>query len=184
MHRHHNAPRNIMSDEYLQIVDREGNPVGSAPRSECHGNPDLIQAVVHLHLFDRSGRLYLQKRAADKDRYPGCWDTSVGGHVAPGETPDQAIRREAGEELEIDLSDPAVAAGLRRLEPYIYGDEIETEHVVPYRLRYSGSLHPNPEEVEEGIFFELEEIYRRLREQPALFTPHFRLAFEHLIRAK
>jgi len=104
--------------------------------------------------------------------------------VAPGETPDQAIRREAGEELEIDLSDPAVAAGLRRLEPYIYGDEIETEHVVPYRLRYSGSLHPNPEEVEEGIFFELEEIYRRLREQPALFTPHFRLAFEHLIRAK
>jgi isopentenyldiphosphate isomerase len=176
-----------MSDELLQLVDRDGNPVGTTPRSECHGNPELIQAVVHLHLFDLSGRLYLQKRAADKDRYPGRWDTSVGGHVSPGETPDQAIRREAREELSIDLSDPTEAAGRRRierLEPYIYSDEIETEYVVPYRLVYSGSIQPNPEEVEEGIFFELEEIRQRLRKSPDQFTPHFRLAFEHLIRVE
>jgi isopentenyldiphosphate isomerase len=173
-----------MSDELLQIVDREGNPVGSAPRSECHGNPDLIQAVVHLHLFDRSGRLYLQKRAADKDRYPGCWDTSVGGHVAPGESPDQAIRREAREELGIDLSDLIETAGLHgfeRLEPYIYSDEIETEYVVPYRLVYIDSPQPNPEEVEEGAFFEVDEIRRRLGKRRDRFTPHFRLAFKRLL---
>ena len=46
-----------MSEELLQIVDRQGNPVGTAPRSECHGNPELIQAVVHLHIFDAKGRL-------------------------------------------------------------------------------------------------------------------------------
>jgi isopentenyl-diphosphate delta-isomerase type 1 len=173
-----------MSDELLQLVDREGNPVGSAPRSECHGNPDLIQVVVHLHLFDRSGRLYLQKRAADKDRYPGCWDTSVGGHVAPGESPDQAIRREAREELGIDLSDLIETAGLHRferLEPYIYSDEIETEYVVPYRLVYIGSPQPNPEEVEEGAFFEVDEIRRRLGKRRDRFTPHFRLAFKRLL---
>ena len=170
-----------MSDELLKLVDRHGNPVGTAPRSTCHGNPQLIQAVVHLHLFDSTGRLYLQKRAETKDRYPGRWDTSVGGHVAPGENPDQAIRREAREELGIDLSVPTPAAKLRRLEPYIYNDEIETEYVNPYSLVYSGSPRPNPEEVEEGVFFEREEIRRRLREQPDDFTPHFRLAFEHLL---
>jgi isopentenyldiphosphate isomerase len=173
-----------MSDELLQIVDRKGNPVGSAPRSECHGNPDLIQAVVHLHIFNRAGRLYLQKRAADKDRYPGRWDTSVGGHVAPGESPDEAIRREAREELGIVLDDSGGSGSLERLKPYIYSDEFETEYVVPYRLVYSGSPRPNPEEVEEGIFFELEEIRRRLRKSPDQFTPHFRLAFEHLIRVE
>jgi isopentenyl-diphosphate delta-isomerase type 1 len=172
-----------MSEELLQIVDRNGNPVGTAPRRECHGNPDLIQAVVHLHLFDPAGRLYLQKRAATKDRYPGRWDSSVGGHVAPGETPDQAIRREAREELGIDLSATPGVAGfdrLERLEPYIYSDEIETEYVVPYRLVYSGVLRPNPEEVEEGAFFEMGKIHSRLREHPDQFTPHFRLAFERL----
>ena len=169
-----------MSEELLQIVDRDGNPVGTAPRSECHGNPGLIQAVVHLHLFDRAGRLYLQKRAAGKDRYPGRWDSSVGGHVAPGESPDQAIRREAREELEIDLGGSG-AIVLRRLEPYIYTDDIETEYVTPYRLVYSGSPRPNTEEVEDGAFFEKEEIRRRLREQPEQFTPHFRTAFGHLM---
>ena len=173
-----------MSEELLQIVDREGNPVGTAPRSECHGNPQLIQAVVHLHMFDRAGRLYLQKRAATKDRYPGRWDSSVGGHVAPGETPDQAIRREAREELGIDLSDSTEAAGLNRLEPYIYNDEIETEYVVPYRLTYSGTPRPNPEEVEDGAFWELEEVRHRLRERPDQFTPHFRFAFVKILVAR
>jgi len=173
-----------MSDELLQLVDRRGNPAGTAARSECHGNPDLIQMVVHLHLFGRDGRLYLQKRAATKDRFPGRWDTSVGGHVAPGETPDQAIRRETREELGIDLSDqpgPARLHRLTRLEPYIYSDEVETEYVVPYRLIYAGSIDPNPEEVQEGAYFEVEEVGRRLRKRPDDFTPHFRLAFEHLM---
>ena len=155
-----------MRDELLQIVDRKGNPVGTAPRGECHGNPQLIQAVVHLHLFDEAGRLYLQKRAADKDRYPGRWDTSVGGHVAPGESPDQAIRREAGEELGIELDDPGEvieSRRLERLEPYIYSDEVETEYVIPYRLVCFSSPRPNPEEVEEGLFSSLRKsaaVYR------------------------
>ena len=181
MRPHCEESRSIVSDELLQIVDREGNPLGTAFRSECHGNPDLIQAVVHLYIFDSFGRLYLQKRVADKDRYPGCWDTSVGGHVGAGESPGQAIRRETREELGIDFSDPDATDGLHRLQPYIFGDDFETEYVFPYRLLYSGSLSPNPEEIERGAFFELEEIRRRLLEQPEMFTPHFRAAFEHLI---
>jgi isopentenyldiphosphate isomerase len=173
-----------MSEELLQLVDLEGRPAGAAPRSECHGNPALIQAVVHLHLFDQDGRLYLQKRAATKDRYPSRWDTSVGGHVSAGESPQQAIQRETREELGIDLSDlseTAVLNRLERLEPYVYSDEVETEYVVPYRLTFSGSLQPNTEEVEKGAFFEVEDVRRRLLEQPEQFTPHFREAFQHLL---
>jgi isopentenyldiphosphate isomerase len=172
-----------MSDELIQLVDREGNPAGTAPRGVCHGNPASIQAVVHLHLFDPGGKIYLQKRAASKDRFPGRWDTGVGGHVAPGETPEQAIRREAREELGIQVNAGGGAERLRRLQPYLYSDETETEYVVPFRLAYSGSPQPNPAEVEEGAFLELEEIRRRLAERPEQFTPHFRVAFEHLMDA-
>ena len=84
-------------------------------------------------------------------------------------------------ELEIDLDDPDEAARLRRLEPYIYTDEIETKYVVPYRLVYIDSPQPNPEEVEEGAFFEVDEIRRRLGKRRDRFTPHFRLAFKRLL---
>ena len=167
----------------LQLVDRRGNPLGTAARSVCHGNPDLIQAVVHLHIFDPAGRMYLQRRAACKQRFPGRWDTGVGGHAGPGESAEQAIRREAREELGIELDDPAVASGLRRVDSYIYGDEVESEYVVAFRIVYTGVLRPNPEEVAEGRFFELEGIRELLDQKPESFTPHFRQAFARLAPA-
>jgi len=170
-----------MSEEMLQLVDRRGKPVGTAARSVCHGDPDLIQAVVHLHIFDPAGRMYLQRRAACKQRFPGRWDTGVGGHAAAGENPEQAIRREAREELGIELDDPSVVNGLIRLEPYLYRDEVESEYVSAFRAVYTGVLHPNPEEVAEGRFFEPERIRGLLERQPERFTPHFRQAFAQFL---
>ena len=77
--------------EMFQLVDRNGRPTGQASRQECHGNPRLIHLVVHLHVFDPAGRLYLQKRSMRKDTNPGLWDTSVGGHVSAGEMVEDAL---------------------------------------------------------------------------------------------
>lgn len=37
--------------------------------------------------------------------YPGCWD-ALGGHVEEGETPEECIRREMREEIEVDVGVP------------------------------------------------------------------------------
>ncbi len=164
-----------MSEELLQLVDRRGRPAGSAPRRVCHGDPSLIQAVVHLYLFDARGRLYLQKRSALKDTYPGRWDTSVGGHLAPGESPEQALAREAREELSL------VVNAAQPLGRYLLRDAYESEYVFAFRARSDGQPRPNPEEIEEGRFFEPEEIREWIRREPDAFTPHFRKAFRTLL---
>lgn len=64
-----------------------------------HGGGGLLHPVVHLHLFNSRGELYLQRRPVWKDIQPGRWDTAVGGHVDYGETVDDALRREVREEL-------------------------------------------------------------------------------------
>lgn len=61
------------------MVDEAGNVVGSATRAECHGGGGLLHPVVHLHLFNSRGELYLQRRPVWKDIQPGRWDTAVGG---------------------------------------------------------------------------------------------------------
>jgi isopentenyldiphosphate isomerase len=169
-----------VADELLQLVDEAGRPAGTAARSLCHGNPALIQAVVHLHLFDSQGRLYLQRRAAGKDTYPGRWDTSVGGHVGAGETPAQALEREAREELGLAVGQ---LRGCRELPPYLLRSDWETEYVFPFRAAYDGEPCPNPEEITEGRFERLEVIERRIAEQPEEFTPYFRHAFLRLTGA-
>ena len=100
--------------ELFPVVDETGRVVGCATRGECHDGRRLLHPVVHLHLFNSRGELYLQKRPLWKDIQPGRWDTAVGGHVDYGETPDEALRREVREELGVTEFTPERPHRLRR----------------------------------------------------------------------
>ena len=89
------------NNELFPIVDEDGKVMGSATRGECHSGSHLLHPVVHLHVFNSNGDIYLQRRPDWKDIQPGKWDTAVGGHVNYGETPDEALHREVLEELGI-----------------------------------------------------------------------------------
>ena len=80
--------------EMFPVVDEEGNIIGAATRGECHNGSKLLHPVVHLHVFNSRGELYLQKRPEWKDIQPGKWDTAVGGHVDLGESVEQALQRD------------------------------------------------------------------------------------------
>ena len=166
-----------MADELLQLVDSSGRPAGSAPRAACHGNPVLIQAVVHLYLFDAAGRLYLQKRSRSKDTCPGLWDSSVGGHLGAGESAAQALEREVQEELGIALDE---LRDLRELPGYLTRTDWESEYVHPHRAVFDGQPRPDPQEISEGRFEPPEAIRRRIATRPEEFTLHFRIAFARL----
>ena len=98
-------------EEIFPVVDDTGKTIGKATRAQCHGGSMLLHPVVHLHVFDSLGRLYLQKRPDWKDIQPGKWDTAVGGHVDYGESVEQALLREAREAFDWVLIDAAAGIG-------------------------------------------------------------------------
>jgi isopentenyl-diphosphate delta-isomerase type 1 len=161
--------------EIFQLVDRNGRPNGEAPREECHGNPRLIHLVVHLHIFDPRGRLYLQKRSMSKDTNPGLWDTSVGGHVGAGESVTAALVREAREELGIDAS----AASF--LYSYLNESDFESEFAECFMLESSQPAHPDPEEIETGMYFPMDEIRSMIGS--GVLTPLFEREWPMLLGA-
>lgn len=90
-----------MRTEWFPLVNEEGETIGKASREECHSGSKWLHPVVHLHIFNEARDLYLQKRSMSKDIQPGKWDTAVGGHIDYGESVEEALRREVGEELGI-----------------------------------------------------------------------------------
>jgi isopentenyl-diphosphate delta-isomerase type 1 len=144
-----------MSEELLEIVDESGNVLGVAPRSEVHGNPELLHRVVHVLVFNSSGELLLQKRSLSKDVAPGRWDTSVGGHVDPGESLEEAALRELQEEL-------GITGALRFLYSYTHSNDFETELVHTYHCLHEGPFRHNPEEIDHVRFWPIDEIMSQM----------------------
>ena len=58
----------------LPLLDEEGNVVGTLSRKEAHSGSRLLHPVVHLHVFNSDGQLYLQQRPSWKDIQPGKWE--------------------------------------------------------------------------------------------------------------
>ena len=69
------------SEEVFPVVDEGGRVTGCATRGRCHDGSKLLHPVVHLHVLNPEGEMYLQRRPEWKDIQPGKWATAVGGHV-------------------------------------------------------------------------------------------------------
>src|SRR3989344_4046764 len=57
-----------------------------------------LRKVSALLLYNSEGKILLQHRSNDAKRLPGYW-AFFGGGIEQGETPEQALQREALEEL-------------------------------------------------------------------------------------
>ncbi len=153
------------------VVDEAGNVIGAASRGECHGGSMLLHPVVHLHVFDTEGRLYLQHRPDWKDIQPGKWDTAVGGHVGLGENVRLALSREASEELGLMGFKP------RYLTSYVFESERERELVNVFSTVVTTEPCPS-EELDGGRFWTPEEIAGSLGRN--IFTPNFENEYNRL----
>jgi isopentenyldiphosphate isomerase len=160
--------------EYFPLVDDDGKTIGKATRAECHSGSFLLHPVVHLHVFNADGELFLQQRAMNKDIQPGRWDTSVGGHVDYGETIAVALHREAAEELGINHFNPIFIAR------YKFVSDREAELVHSYYCVYEGPIQLLLTEISAGRFWKVNEIEDLMGKD--VFTPNFEFEYNKYIK--
>lgn len=165
--------------EMFPVTDETGRILGSVTRGEAHGGSRVLHPVVHLHVFNSRGELYLQQRPLWKDIQPGRWDTAVGGHVNYSECLDdngepqeflgesvmKALRREAHEELGISGFTPEF------LTTYVFEGAREREQVFSFYTVFDGIVLPSCDELAGGRFWTREEIASSLGKD--IFTPNF-----------
>jgi isopentenyldiphosphate isomerase len=153
------------SEELFPVVNEDGETTGKITRKEAHSGTRILHPVVHLHLFNSKGELYLQRRPLWKDIQPGKWDTACGGHMAYGETPQEALHREVREELGITDFEPIF------LGKYVFDSKRERELVYVNKAVYDGKVNPSDDELDGGRFWTEEELREAMGKN--ILTPNF-----------
>lgn len=152
-------------NEQFPIVDEEGNILGAISRGDAHNGTKVLHPVVHLHVFNSKGELYLQHRPEWKDIQPDKWDTATGGHVDLGESVEMALRREVEEELGITDFTPEFIC------KYVFEGKREKELVYVHKTIYDGIVTPSKTELAGGRFWSKDEIMENIGKD--IFTPNF-----------
>ncbi len=80
----------LMSEAVI-LVDENDSAIGSASKVSAHYQAGLLHRAFSVLMFDREGRLLLQKRADDKVTFPGVWANSCCSHPLSSDTESELI---------------------------------------------------------------------------------------------
>ncbi|MFW5746807.1 MAG: NUDIX hydrolase [Nanoarchaeota archaeon] len=143
-------------EECLDIINDQDEVIGKAPKTEIYRSGHHHR-IVHIILFNKDGKMLLQKRSKNKHMTAGAWVTSAGGHVTSGESYEQAAHRELKEELGVDTD-----LTLRFTDSYTYPAGYNKKSIKKtlktFVGTHEGPFNIEPREVEEVRFFSLKKI--------------------------
>lgn len=159
------------------MVNEQDEETGVMEKMEAH-RKGLLHRAFSVFIFDRSGRMLLQQRAAQKYHGGLLWTNACCSHPYPNEAVDAAAARRLREELGFGTT-------LEKLFAFTYkaaveNNLIEHEYDHVFAGEYEGPIRPNEAEVAAVAFYSMDEIAARLKKQPLLFTAWFKIAFPQM----
>ncbi|MEW7290799.1 NUDIX hydrolase [Aquimarina sp. 2304DJ70-9] len=167
-----------MADELIDILDKTGKPTGKIRlKSEAH-TLGLYHASVHIWFYTEDGEILFQKRADDKDTFPGLWDVSVAGHIGAGESTEDSAIREINEEIGLtvskdDLEFIGTYLGQKVPKPDLFDNEFH--HIYVSKLNSSiETLTLQKEEVADVSLLEIDTLKSALKDtiRSKEYVPH------------
>ncbi len=162
-----------MPDELVDIVNEENQVIGQIMKTQAHKSGELHRCVV-AEVIDSDENWSLVKQASDRQD-AGQFVSPVGGHIQAGETEEDALKREAMEELGIEIAD------FRRVGQTIFNREVigrkENHLFVFYEIYTDGHPTLNHESVAIEKF-SVEQLKKERKETPQKFGD----AFHHVVK--
>ena len=157
----------------VELVDAAGHPTGESTVDDAHQAPGRLHRAFSVLLLDPSGRLLLQRRSAEKTRFPLRWANACCGHPTPGTPVAAAAARRLIEELAVS------GVALDELGVYAYAAddpgtgrvEREYDHVLVGHVAEDVAMAPDPAEVDELRWVAPAELAREIAAEPDRFAP-------------
>lgn len=164
-----------MTESRVVLVDRNDRAVGSAEKQLAHVH-GLLHRAFSLFVFNSRGELLLQRRNKGKYHTPGLWSNTCCSHPGPDEDLTTAIHRRLPEEMGFDCQ-------LRKTFMCHYHLELDNQLIEHENNHVCVGLSdqdpdPNPAEVEDWRWLNLDDLFEEINAAAWSFTPWFRLILQ------
>lgn len=173
-----------VAEEYLILVDKDDNPVGTEEKVKCHLPNGILHRAFTALLFDKNGRLVLTRRAKEKMLWPGDWDGTVASHPRESETYVSSGERRMPEELGIECK----LDYLFKFEYHVPYKDVGSENEVCGTLigvvDGSTPFKKIEGEIDEIKWISAEELLSELKSQPEIYCPWMLIALELLDKSE
>ncbi len=165
--------------ELLDVVDEYGMPTGEKVERKIAHSEGIRHRTAHVWIVRKSDEgveVLLQKRAMNKDSFPGRYDTSSAGHIQAGDEPEESAIRELHEELGIKASvDDLQFADtfVIQYDKEFYGKMFKDREVA-FVYIYTKNVNPDElvlqkEELDGVEWFNLEYVYKECKKHNQKF---------------
>lgn len=156
-------------DDEINIVDIEGNRIGSIGKLDAHEKGTLHEAFS-IFVFDNDNRLLLQKRNSAKYHSGGLWTNTCCSHPKVDEKLEAAIHRRLQEEMGFDCELKEVFSFTYRTERFTNNlIENEFDHVFIGHVD-SVTIKSDPNEVTSHKWITLEDLKNDISISPDKYT--------------
>lgn len=168
-----------MAAEYVILVDKNDNSIGTMEKMEAHIKAELHRAFS-VFIFNSKGELLLQRRAAHKYHSPSLWTNTVCSHPRQGETAEGAAHRRIVEEMGMDCDFKEVFCFLYKANVGQGLVEHEYDHVF---IGTSDNIpEPNAEEVGEWKYMKIVDLLSDIDANPEDYTVWFKIALGEVLK--
>lgn len=163
----------LSSEEVVLVVDSNNQPIGKEKRKVVR-QQNLWHRASYIFVYNKNHEFYVQKRSMLKDYCPGYYDLCNGGVVGGDETDEENAKRELEEEIGV------TGVELKLLKHIKFEDETNRVWGNLYAIQYDGDVKLQAEEVDEILFWNKDEIQKRIDAGDKI-TPDSIMAFKELM---
>ncbi len=159
-----------MQEEKVVLVDKDNNQIGLMPKMEAHLKGKLHRAFSVI-IFNSDGKILIQKRASTKYHTPNLWSNTCCSHQREGEDNEKAGKRRLNEEMGFVTKLYNFCSFIYRIEFSNGLIEYENDHVL--LGVFDGNPKPNPKEVDDWKWIDIDILFDEMRTSPQHYTAWF-----------
>ena len=159
-----------MLEEKVVLVDKDDNQIGLMPKMEAH-RKGILHRAFSIIIFNSDRKILLQKRASTKYHTPNLWSNTCCSHQRQGEDNLKAGKRRLNEEM-------GFVTNLYNFSSFIYRVEFSNgliEHENDHIMLgiFDGTPKPNPNEVDEWKWIDIDILVEDMQINPDHYTAWF-----------